>query len=71
MDFLIAASRFTRLCPKGTPVEVTLANGATVRSRTKGPAFVWGNWALVEVEGRGCYQVQHVRPLEPSTDRPD
>lgn len=64
MNFLVAASRFSRLCPKGTPVELTLASGQTVRTKTKGPAFVWGEWALVELEGRpGCYQVEHVRPL--------
>ena len=65
MNFLIAASRFNRLCPKGTPVELTLANGVKVRTKTKAPAFVWGEWALVEVEGReGCYQVEYVRPLD-------
>jgi hypothetical protein len=64
MDFLAAASRFSRLCPPGTPVEITLVDGKKVRSKTKGAAFVWGSWALVEVEGRGCYHVEHVRPLK-------
>jgi hypothetical protein len=51
MNFLVEAARFSRLCRKVTPVEIILLDGRKVFAKTAGPAFVWGNWALVEIEG--------------------
>lgn len=63
MNCLDAALHFNQRCPRGSAVEVVLKSGARLRTKTTGPAFVWGGLALVELQGAGGpYQVEHVRP---------
>lgn len=47
---------WNRLHPVGSAVEIRLANGDTIATKTKTAAFLWGGLALVEIEGRaGCH----------------
>ena len=67
MNYLDLALRFNRTCPKGTLVEITLRNGEILRAKTTCSAYVWGNWALVEIDAPpGCFQVEYVRPVSKS-----
>ena len=64
MNCLDAALRFNQQCPKGSAVEVRLQTGERKVMKTAGPAFVWANLALVELEGgNGPYQVEHLSPV--------
>lgn len=63
MNCLDAALRFNQLCPKGSSVVVALKSGERLSAKTVGPAFVWGDLALVELQGRpGLFQVELVQP---------
>lgn len=63
MNCLDAALRFNQLCPKGSTVEVALKSGRRLSAKTTGPAFVWGGFALVELQGCSSpFQVELVRP---------
>lgn len=56
------ALAFNRTCPPGTPVVITLRDGRTLNGKTKKPASVWADVALVEVEGRpGLWTVEAVK----------
>ena len=71
MNCLDAAQQFNKVCPKGTPVEIALRSGGTLRAKTTCAAYVWGNLALVEVDAhQGFYQVQYVRVLKRDPERP-
>lgn len=64
MNCLDAARRFNERCPKGSAVEVRLRTGDRKVIKTAGPAFVWANLALVDLEGgTGPYQVEHLSPV--------
>ncbi len=55
---------WNRLHPIGSAVEIRLANGTTVATKTKTAAYIWAGLALVEVEGHaGCFTLDALRPL--------
>lgn len=55
---------WNRLHPIGSAVEIRLANGDTIATKTKTAAYLWGGLALVEVEDRaGCFTLDALRPL--------
>ncbi len=55
---------WNRLYPVGSVVEIRLANGNTVATKTKTAAYLWGGLVLVEVEGRaGCYTLDALQPV--------
>ena len=70
MNCLDAALQFNQRCPKGSAVEVRLRTGERKVMKTAGPAFVWANLALVELEGAtGPYQVEHLSPVTQTESR--
>lgn len=67
-----AARAFNRNWPVGTTVEIAIRDGTVHSGNLLTPAFVWADFALVEVEGwPGCYTVDVVRPKLPALPRPD
>lgn len=56
---------WNRLHPVGSAVEIRLANGDTIATKTKKAAYLWGGLALVEVEDRpGPFTLDALRILD-------
>lgn len=54
---------WNRLHPIGSAVEIRLANGDTIATKTKTAAYLWGGLALVEVEARpGPFTLNALKP---------
>jgi hypothetical protein len=63
------AMDWNRVHPTGTLVEVTLADGRAIKTRTLGPARTWGGMDHVEVAGiRGYVLLSWVAPRAVSRD---
>ena len=62
---------WNRLHPIGSTVEIRLANGDTIATKTKTAAYLWGGLALVEVENRpGPFTLNALRPVTASRTFP-
>jgi hypothetical protein len=60
------ARRWNERYPAGTAVQVRLADGRQLTTRTEGPAASWGGLDHVPVEGiRGYILLSWVRPAAP------